>query len=100
MSNTKEIPNYIYEALYSFEAVKSAIDEWNPYSLLPQAPSDEFDSESRMVWKQIEIDSSIDEIATVVSNVFSEMFEPQYFHKEACLDVAKSIKTNLENIRS
>ena len=29
-----------------FKIVKNAIDEFNPFGLLPEAPNDEFDSES------------------------------------------------------
>jgi hypothetical protein len=32
-----------------FCAVKKAVDEWNPYSLLPLSPDDEFDVESKMI---------------------------------------------------
>jgi len=34
-------------------AVKKAIDLWNPYGLLPDAPDDEFDSESLIVTGKI-----------------------------------------------
>jgi len=81
-----------------FEVVKNAVDEWNPYQLLPEAPANEFDDESAMILAQIKKDSDVDEIATIVSRVFSKAFESQYFCKESCLDVAREIKSNIEKI--
>ena len=81
-----------------FVAIKSAIDEWNPYSLLPGAPADEFDGESRMILARIKENSDVDEITSIVSDVFSKQFEPEDFYKEACLDVAKAIRLNIENM--
>jgi hypothetical protein len=41
-----------------FDIVKKAIDEFNPYGLLPEAPSNEFDSESRKIIIFVEVISS------------------------------------------
>ena len=38
------------------------IDDWNPYSLLPEAPSDEFDSKSMKITSLISEFSNADEI--------------------------------------
>ena len=83
-----------------FTAIKDAVDEWNPYSLLPDAPADEFDGESRMILGRINKNSTAEEIAVIVSDVFSKQFEPRYFQREACLDVAKTIEFNLKNIHT
>lgn len=68
-----------------FEIVKSVIDEWNPYDLLPSAPSDEYDSESYEIAKRIEKNSSISKIADIVLVVFSKSFDEK-------LDIQKCIK--------
>lgn len=77
-------------------AIKSAIDEWNPYDLLPDAPSDEFDGESRMIAAEIKYDDTVDKIAEVVSKIFSQQFEPQFFRVEDCHDVAAKIRLNID----
>ncbi len=79
-----------------YEAVKKEIDWWNPYCLLPDAPPDEFDSESEEITRGISDSSSVEEIAAEVSKVFSDAFEPRYFTVEACMDVANMIKAELE----
>jgi hypothetical protein len=80
-----------------YDVVKSGIDEWNPYSLLPHAPSDEFDRESRSIAKKLSKDSSINEIANVVSRVFFGSFEPAGFQKEDCMEVAAKIRGMLQD---
>lgn len=81
---------------YLLSAIKTAIDEWNPYGLLPDAPNDEFDGESRMIAAEIKYDDTVDKIAEVVSKIFSQQFEPQYFHVEDCHDVAAKIRLNID----
>lgn len=71
--------------------VKQAIDEWNPYHLLPEAPSDEFDRESKSVDQKIRYESTTEEITKIISTVFSSSFEPSCFSKKACRVVAKKI---------
>lgn len=80
-----------------FEIVKQAIDEWNPYALLPDAPADEFDGESRRIAARISRDDSIEAIAAVISNVFSGHFEPEYFGVAACKPAAEKIWQALNN---
>ena len=79
-------------------AIKLAIDEWNPYDLLPCAPSDEFDEESRMIAAKIKVDDTVDTIAEIVSDIFSRQFDPQDFLVEDCQDVAANIRLNIDNI--
>ena len=88
----------IIKAQKLFSAVKEAIDKWNPYSLLPDSPEDEFDGESRMIASRISENSTVEEIMAVVSIVFSEMFEPEYFKVGNCREVAETIKNNIEKI--
>lgn len=60
------------------EIVKKAIDEFNLYGLLPEAPSDEFDSESSKISERITINSTVEEIAQVICNVFSKSFDENF----------------------
>ena len=81
-----------------FHAVKPVIDEWNPYGLLPDAPSNEFDGESKSIAAEIREGDSIEKIAKIVSHVFSQQFEPDYFGVASCMDVAEKIKKNIDSI--
>ena len=75
-----------------FQIIKECIDRWDPYNLLAQGcPDDEFDWESLMVRERINKDSSLEEINTAVSVVFSKQFEPQYFQPYQCRDVSEEI---------
>jgi len=89
MHNRKE------KAHKKFMAVKRAIDVWNPYALLPLAPEDEFDGESRMVTGRIKGDEDVAAIAEIVSDVFSKQFEKEDFPISHCIDVAEAIRLNL-----
>jgi hypothetical protein len=75
--------------------VKESVDHWNPYGLLPDIPNDEFNSESRSIALKIDLDSTVEEIAIIVSKVFSSSFEVKYFHKEDCMEVAQIIHDEL-----
>ena len=82
-----------------YKAVKSEIDKWNPYCLLSDVPYNEFNLESERVACLINYDSLIEKIVKVVSRVFSEAFEPQYFTAEKCMDVAVNIRKALDGDR-
>lgn len=73
-----------------FEIVKKAIDDFNPYSLLPEAPNDEFDIESREISTRINVDSTIEEIVEIISEVFSEAFHDNFEVKD-CIETAEKI---------
>lgn len=81
-----------------FYVVKQCIDEWNPYSLLPEAPCDEFDRESRAVAAKLELSHSTKEIAKIVSTVFCSAFEPKMFPQEHCMEVAEKIARGMRNV--
>lgn len=82
-----------------FLAIKSAIDEWNPYALLPWAPADEFESETTMCAAKIQSTDSVETIAQVVADVFSKAFDDfQSFGIENCMDVANAIRKNLSSM--
>ena len=79
-----------------FSAIKSAIDEWNPYNLLLHAPADEFESEAAMCAAKIQPTDSVEKIAQVVADVFSKAFgDPQSFSVANCMGVATAILKNL-----
>jgi hypothetical protein len=80
--------------------VKTEIDKWNPYGLLLDAPDDEFDNESRTIACNINYDSSIYQIAQVISCEFSRKFEAVYFKIEDCMNVACNIKESLDGIKN
>jgi hypothetical protein len=84
----------------TFEIVKETIDEWNPYTLLGEgAPDDEFDSESRSVAAKINAESSANDIAYIISKVFTSSFG-ESFSYENCIDVANKIKSAMSRPRS
>jgi hypothetical protein len=80
---------------YIYQVVKREIDKWNPYGLLPEAPCDEFDDESKALADKLKPNSSLEEIANAASTVFSDSFEPQSFTVDKCMDVARRIKEGL-----
>lgn len=73
-----------------FKSVKKAIDEFNPYSLLPETPNDEFDNESRKIAGRINVNSTIEEIADIISKVFSRTFDESFEIKD-CMTTAEKI---------
>ena len=77
-----------------FEVVKKSIDTWDPYGLLEiHCPSDEYDSESKEIANRINLENSIYEIATIISEVFIYAFnKPELFSAENCLKAAEKIK--------
>lgn len=79
-----------------YRIIKAEIDKWNPYSLLPDAPHDEFDGESEELSRYIRFDSTVEQIAKSVSKVFSRAFEAPGFMPEDCIGVASEIKKSLE----
>ncbi|HEX9062430.1 MAG TPA: hypothetical protein VF941_19840 [Clostridia bacterium] len=80
-----------------FKIVKRAIDEFNPYCLLPEAPNDEFDNESRKIAVQINADSTVEEIAEIVAKVFSKAFDKNFDIKE-CMVPAEKIYKSMQDI--
>lgn len=79
-----------------FEIVKKAIDEFNPFDLLPEAPNDEFDSESRKIAGKININSTVEEIAWIISDVFSKSFD-EIFELRYCMSPAERIYKAMKN---
>ncbi len=67
-----EVEDFLPHDVKMFEIIKKAIDEFNLYGFLSAAPSDEFDSESREIAGRITVNSTVEEIAQVIRDVFSE----------------------------
>jgi len=82
-----------------FRIVKKAIDELNPYDLLPEAPDDEFDSESSEITRKINVNNSIEEIAEIISGTISRAFDNPCFNSAYCMKAAKKINKELNNLR-
>ena len=81
-----------------FKIVKNCIDEWDPYGLLASGcPKNEFDNESKLISEKISFTTSKDEIVEIVSKVFSEQFEQQFFHESSCESVALKIYNELKS---
>lgn len=77
-----------------FQIVKKAIDEFNPMGLLPHAPDNEYDIETIEIASQINKNSSINEIAEVISKVLSESFGNK-FEPKKCISTAEVIYQSL-----
>lgn len=79
-----------------FNIVKKFIDELNPMGLLPHAPDDEFDIESKKIASQINQNSTINEIAEIISKVLSKSFNEKFEIKE-CMSTAEKIYQSLNH---
>lgn len=78
----------------TFEIVKDAIDEMNPYCLLPDAPGDEFDGESHEIANGITSLVSAREISRIISRVLTRSFGEE-FSPEECMPTAGRIDNDL-----
>jgi hypothetical protein len=75
-----------------FDAVRSVINEWDPYDLLASgAPDDEFGMEISAVILQLERIRSPLDASYAISRVFSSSFEPELFQVEHCQSVGKRL---------
>lgn len=84
-----------------YQLVKKAIDQWNPYCLLPDAPEDEFDKESYKIAHVIWFANFIlteDFIAQEIGRIFLEAFDDT-FSLEDCKKPAKQIIKFLEELK-
>lgn len=77
----------------NFEIIKSVIDKWDPIELLVFAPKDEYDEESKQIFKCYSND--IQELGKIIFNVFRVAFEETFTRDlEECINVAKLIVTS------
>ena len=78
-----------------YHTVKKVIDGLDLYGFFKMgAPSDEYDSESREISLRINVDSSADEIAFIISDVFTKSFS-QDWPPECFIEGARKIKAML-----
>lgn len=77
------------------EYIKKIIDEWDPIDLLPFAPQDEYDSETKKIYDTIKDNAHVSHqhLSKTVYNVFKESFGEDVFLKtaEECMIVANKI---------
>jgi len=79
-----------------FNIVKKFVDEFNPMGLLPRAPDNEYDNESKKIVCQINQNSTIYEIAEIISKVLSKSFDEKIEIKK-CLATAEKIYQSLNH---
>lgn len=81
-----------------FEIVKEIIDFYDPYGLLAMhAPKNEYDIESRKIADKINENSNADEIAAIISDVFTSSFSHNFLKKnfiEAAIKIKSIILKN------
>lgn len=76
-----------------YSIIKKYIDEFDYYALLKNgAPSNEFDSYSRELTKQIQESDTVEKIAVVLDIAFGNEVYPEKF-----MEVARKIKSALNN---
>lgn len=74
-----------------FFELREIINKWDPYSLVEEgAPKDEFEAEIAVILAKLKGRSSVDEIAKLVSEVFTNAFDAT-FTVESCRVVAEKI---------
>ena len=83
-----------------FSTIKVVIDRWDPYGLLEGgAPDDEFESEIALVVAKIKTIKTEDDAARVLSEVFSDAFEPGFFTMESCASVGRELFQELKKAK-
>lgn len=77
------------------EYVKKAIDKWDPIDLLPFAPPDEYDSETKKIYNVIKDLGTIDVscLGQIIFDTFTKAFGNDIFLKtlDECHIVAEDI---------
>jgi hypothetical protein len=68
------------------------INNWDPYGLIAGgAPKDEFESEVAQILDQLDGKKSLAAVTNIISKVFSKNFEPKWFTKDKCEEVANEV---------
>ena len=77
------------------EYTKEMIDRWDPIDLLPFAPPDEYDPETKKIYAALNgLDSiDVDSLGQIIYSVFVKAFGDDVFLKnlDECKDVAEDI---------
>ncbi len=78
--------------------VRKVIHEWDPYGLLEiGAPKDEWDREIlQIVGRVSRIDSPSDAVK-ILSDVFTEAFQPEGFGQDECAEVGRKLYDALKD---
>ena len=78
-----------------YSVVKEVIDEIDIYGLIKHgAPQDEFETEAEKISQRIKDNSSVEEIATIISDVMNESFGFETDYK-SFLEAAETIHKKL-----
>lgn len=77
-----------------YHIVKKNVDVWDPLNLFPYAPDNEYDIESKQIAKQVKLNHTVEELAEIISQVFSEGFGREYDAK-CCSGAAEAIYKDL-----
>jgi hypothetical protein len=84
----------------AIEIIGAMIRAWDPYSLIAEgAPSDEFDDQIARITAKVPSFHGIDEIAQVISDVFSASFGPGSFTPTDCFIPAQEIFMELRRAK-
>ncbi|MEW9674272.1 DUF1871 family protein [Ammoniphilus sp. 3BR4] len=82
--------------LKEVEIVTEVINNWNPYSLLPDAPEDEFEPEILKVVGALHRAKTVEDLAEEIRVIFSNTFGSDFDFDE-CLMVARRIWEQLKS---
>ena len=80
--------------------VKKVINKWDPIDLLHICPDDEYDPEIKPISKELDNNTSYEELAKHIENTFVFYFSRDIFRKsyENCYLIAKEILDSYKNI--
>ena len=80
-----------------YEVIKKEIDKWDLYGLLEiHCPED--DCEIREITKRIKLENNIYEIASIISEIFTNSFnDSEIFSIKNCMKVSEKIKKEMED---
>lgn len=90
-----------HEEKLLFCCVKQEIDKWDPYGFFSDAPSDEYDGESRKIARRIMGNSSENKLAKMVADIFSDSFgADEGFTADYCKMVAGKIEHRITKYKN
>lgn len=82
----------------AYSIVKEVIDAIDVYGLLKNgAPKDEFETETELIVHEMKNNSSVEEIATIISDVMNERFGLETDYK-SFLEAAKKIQNRMSDL--
>jgi hypothetical protein len=79
------------------ELIREVIINWDPYSLIHEgAPTDEFNNEIEKIAIRIKEINNKEDAINIVSEIFKESFEPEYFSLKTCSSVGNELFNKLK----